>query len=99
MTNVSGLSDGTYTAVVDSTEDGLATVFLEEDGSDVADAVIDASMLPDEGRHADAIFTVTVTDGGLGEWQYQPETTADRQEAAQDRFDRLSKRPPSDDDP
>lgn len=99
MTDVDDLPDGTYTVVVDSIKDGLATVFLEEDGSELADAVIDGSVLPEAGRHADAVFTVTVTDGTLSEWQYEPETTTDRKEAAQDRFDRLSRRPPSDDDP
>lgn len=98
MTDVDDLPDGTYTAVVDLIEDGLATVFLEENGSDVADTMIDASVLPEAGRHADAIFSVTVTEGEFEGWQYEPETTTDRKEAAQDRFDRLSSRPPSDDD-
>lgn len=92
------LPDGEYTAVVDGVEDGLATVFFERDGEEVGDAVLDASHLPSDGRHADAILSVTLGDGRIESASYQPERTADRAEAAQDRFDRLSKRPPSDED-
>ena len=67
MTVAVDLSDGTYTAVVDSIEDGLATVFFEVDGDEVGNAVIDASVLPDDGQHADAILSVTVVDGELVE--------------------------------
>jgi hypothetical protein len=92
------LADGRYTAVVDSIEDGFATVFLEEDGEEVGDAVIEAAALPEAGRHADAILSVTIMDGALLEWEYDPERTEQRQRAAQDRFDRLSRRPPSDEE-
>lgn len=98
MTGLDTLADGTYTAVVDSVEDGLATVFFEQDGAEVGDAVLDAAVLPEEGRHADAILSVTVVDGTATDWAYQPDTTTEREDAAQDRFDRLSRRPPSDDD-
>lgn len=92
------LDDGTYTAVVDSIEDGLATIFYEQDGADVADEVRDANDLPEDGRHADALFTVNVREGEVIDWIYKPAETEERQEAAQNRFDRLSSRPPSDDD-
>jgi hypothetical protein len=92
------LDDGEYTAVVDSIEDELATVFFEQHGEDVASDTRPASDLPEEGRHADAIFTVDVHDGAVVEWRYEPATTQDRREHAQGRFDRLSSRPPSDDD-
>ncbi|WP_323677649.1 DUF3006 domain-containing protein [Halorubellus sp. PRR65] len=92
------LDDGTYTAVVDSIEDGLATIFYEEDGKDVASEVRDAGDLPEDGRHADALFTVDVLDGEVIDWTYNPAETEERQEAAQNRFDRLSSRPPSEDD-
>lgn len=98
MTGLDTLADGTYTAVVDSVEDGLATVFFEQDGAEVGDAVLDAAVLPEEGRHADAILSVTVVDGTATDWAYQPDTTTERKDVAQDRFDRLSRRPPSDDD-
>lgn len=98
MTELDTLADGTYTAVVDSIEDGLATVFFEQDGEEVGDAVLEASVLPAEGRHADAILSVTVEDSTPVEWTYEPETTEARQEKAQDRFDRLAQRPPSGED-
>jgi len=91
------LADGTYTAVVDAIEDGLATVFFEADGDEVGDAVLDADRLPDEGRHADAILDVQIEDGSIATATYDPERTSTRSEAAQDRFDRLSNRPPRDD--
>lgn len=92
------LDDGTYTAVVDSIEDGLATIFYEHDGEDVASDVRKASDLPEDGRHADALFAVDVRDGEVIDWTYEPAETAERREAAQSRFDRLSSRPPNEDD-
>ena len=97
MTDIE-VPDGQYTAVVDSIEDGLATVFFEQDGEDVGDALLDTSDLPADACHADAILTVTIADGELVNSEYEPEQTEDRAEHAQTRFDRLSKRPPSDDD-
>ena len=92
------LPDGTYTAVVDAIEDGLATVFFEQDGVEKGNAVLDAEILPDSGQHADAILSVTIEDGTIQTASYQPKQTADRQATAQDRFDSLSERPPSKDD-
>jgi hypothetical protein len=98
MTDLAALDDGEYTAVVDSIEDGLATVFFERDGEEVGNAVLEADRLPEDGKHADAILTVTVVDGDLETVQYEPEQTTKRKDAAQNRFDQLSKRPPSEDD-
>ncbi|MGM0718805.1 MAG: DUF3006 domain-containing protein [Halobacteriota archaeon] len=97
MTDIE-LSDGEYTAVVDNVEDGLATVFFERDGEEVGHAVLDASRLPSDGQHADAVLSVTLSEGGIEAVSYKPEQTEARKEAAQDRFDRLSKRPPSDEE-
>jgi hypothetical protein len=98
MTDVADLDDGEYTAVVDSIEDGLATVFFERDGEEVGNAILAADQLPEEGQHADAILTVTLVDGAIETAQYDPEQITERSEAAQNRFDRLSRRPPSEDD-
>lgn len=98
MTNLDSLPDGEYTAVVDSIEDGYATVFFEHDGEEAGDAILDKSTLPKDGQHADAILSVTIIDGDLVEAEYEPEQTANRAEQAQNRFDRLSKRPPSSED-
>lgn len=97
MTDID-LSDGEYTAVVDSVEDGLATVFFERDGEEAGNALVKASRLPADARHADAVLSVTLDDGQIASASYDPEQTATRGEAAQDRFDRLSKRPPSDEE-
>jgi len=91
------LADGAYTAVVDAIEDGLATVFFESDGDEVGNAVVGIDRLPDDGRHADAILDVEVEDGSIATATYDPDRTSSRSEAAQDRFDRLSSRPPNDD--
>ncbi|WP_311174129.1 DUF3006 family protein [Halobellus ordinarius] len=98
MTGLNELRDGEYTAVVDTIDDGLATVFFEQDGEEVGSATIDADTLPVEARHADAILTVDITDTEITRLKYEPDRTEDRNQAAQDRFDRLSSRPPRDDD-
>ena len=98
MTELDEVADGEYTAVVDSIEDGLATVFFEQDGTEVGHAVIDAPELPEDAQHADAILSVTVDGGEIVAADYRQETTATRKDAAQSRFDRLSSRPPSDED-
>ena len=97
MSNID-LPDGEYTAVVDNVEDGLATVFFERDGEEQGDAVLEATRLPPDARHADAVLSVTLGDGRIEAASYDPEETADRSEAAQSRFDRLSRRPPSESD-
>ncbi|MFU1782887.1 DUF3006 domain-containing protein [Haloarcula japonica] len=98
MTELDAVPDGEYTAVVDAIEDRLATVFFEQDGTDAGHAVIDVSELPEEGRHADAILSVSIADGEFTAMDYDSEQAATRQEAVQDRFDRLSSRPPADDE-
>jgi len=92
------LPNGKYTAVVDKIEDGLATVFFERDGDEMGNAVLDASELPSDAQHADAILSVTLSEGDIESASYNPDATDTRAEAAQDRFDRLSERPPADDD-
>lgn len=92
------LPDGTYTGVVDSIEDGLATIFLERDGEEVDDRILDAERLPETARHQDAIVNVTVEDDEMVEMTYDAEQTEQRQDAAQSRFDRLSKRSPKDEE-
>ncbi|WP_232702481.1 DUF3006 domain-containing protein [Halobacterium wangiae] len=93
----------TYTAVLDrfeATEDGeeLAVLLVEAEGDVVDEVVVDRERLPAEGRHENAVFAVTVDDDELAEIVYRPDETEARTEAAQSRFDRLSRRPPSDED-
>ncbi|EMA03760.1 Protein of unknown function [Haloarcula vallismortis] len=91
------VSDGTYTAVIDRIEDGIATLEVDtEDGVSALD--IEAAELPAEARTADVVLEITVVDSALADVTHDPEETADRASEAQRRFDRLSKRPPQDGD-
>jgi hypothetical protein len=92
------IPDGEYTAVVDRIEDGLAAVLLEEDGTDAYELLVEPAELPEDGQHANAVLTVKVQDGELVEATYDPDKATERRESAQSRFDRLSERPPSNDD-
>ncbi|MFY4811369.1 DUF3006 domain-containing protein [Haloarcula sp. H-GB5] len=91
------LPDGTYTAIVDRIENGIATLEVDtEDGLSALD--IEATELPADARTADVVLEITVADSALADVSPEPEETADRASEAQRRFDRLSKRPPQDDD-
>lgn len=88
--------DGTYTAVVDRFEDDLAVLVLElDDGAD--ELVVDRSRVPDDAGQ-DAVLQVVLEDGALADATYDSEETERRREAVQDRFDRLARRPPRDDE-
>ena len=82
---------------VGNEDDDLATVFFEQDGTEVGHQVLDVDRLPEAARHANAVLSATVVDDEVTEWAYEPKETETRQSRAQDRFDRLSKRPPDDD--
>jgi hypothetical protein len=91
------LPDGTYTAIVDRIEDGIAT--LEVDAEDGLSAFeIEVVELPAEARTADAVLEITVADSTLADVSHEPDETANRASEAQRRFDRVSKRPPRDSD-
>lgn len=92
------IPNGTYTAVVDRIEDGLATLQIEAADGTLYDLTIDDDQLPPAARHADAILTVEIADGQPAEMTYDETATDERKEQAQDRFDRLSDRLPRDND-
>ena len=92
------IPDGTYTATVDRFEDDLAVLLVEEDGQDIDQLVIDRSELPWRAREQNAVLTVTVSEGEYEKGTYEPDETEARTEDAQSRFDRLSRRPPNNDD-
>lgn len=86
------MMNGIYTGVIDRIVDGkTAVVLLESDDEVVEQVEIDVELVPADGQHEGAVFKITV-DGDRIEMRYRPETEANRREAAQDRFDRLSKR-------
>lgn len=88
------VDDGTYTAVLDRFEGDLAVLVLEQGGTDVAEYPVEREIIPEAGRHQDAVFKLLVESGNVTELTYKPVETKERKEAAQDRFDRLSQRPP-----
>ena len=94
------IEDGTYTAVLDRFEDELAVLLVEGEDDLAGELVVEREALPEDGQHVDAVLSVVVEEGELGEASYLEQETEERSEAAQSRFDRLSERPPSDgDDP
>ena len=91
------LSDGTYTAVLDRIEDGLAALEVTADG-DRREVTVPVDRLPADASRVDSVVTVEVVDGVIETVAYDPEATTARAERAQSRFDRLSERLPDDAD-
>lgn len=89
--------DGEYDAVVDRIEGDQAVLEVDADG-ELRELVVDVEELPPVARTADATLDVTVQGGKLVDATYQRRATRRRKRNAQDRFDRLSRRPPRDDD-
>ncbi len=87
-----------YTGVIDRFEDDLAVILLEDDGDVVDELVLDRGDLPTDAAHEDAILEVTIEDGEVTDLVYDATETENRKDRAQSRFDRLSERPPSDDE-
>ncbi len=96
------MNDGEYTAVLDRFEEGresrLAVLVLERGCRSIGDLAVDPDRLPEDGRHTDAVLEVTVEDGELASATYRPAATRRRGESAQSRFDRLSRRPPGEEE-
>ena len=89
----------TVTVVLDRIVDGQTAVLLfegddprEDGGVDSREFHVPVSQLPADGRTDGAVYEAELADDELRSLEYQPETTADRRRAAQDRFDRLSER-------
>ncbi len=87
-----------YTGVIDRFEEDLAVILLEAEGDVVDELVLDRDELPADAAHVDAVLEVTLDDGEVTDLVYDADETATRKDQAQSRFDRLSERPPSDDD-
>ncbi|WP_117592538.1 DUF3006 domain-containing protein [Haloprofundus halophilus] len=91
------MTEKTNTLVLDRFEEDDAVLLVEEDGDLIDEIVLPKAMLPADGQHQDAIFSVQQTNEAVTELQYEPEQTQERKESAQDRFNRLSQRLPSED--
>jgi hypothetical protein len=90
------IPDGTYTAVLDEIEESLARLELEGADGELHELVLDLAALPAAGRDRGAVLTIEYVDGEVVDAEYDPDATEQRSEAAQDRFDRLSRRPDHD---
>ena len=90
------IPDGEYTAVVDRLEETLAVLEVNAE-DDLQELIVEEESLPADGRHSDAILHITVRDGDVVEATYDAEETNEQGERSQNRFDRLSKRPPQTD--
>lgn len=85
--------NGIFTATVDRIVDGQTAVILIEDGKDVIEQFdIPADQLPEEVSGEGSVLTVEITDDTIVDMEYDAESTDQRQQAAQDRINRLSKR-------
>ncbi|WP_225334724.1 DUF3006 domain-containing protein [Halomicrobium urmianum] len=89
------IPDDRYDAVVDRIEDGLATMELNGDEGRY-ELVVDEASLPEDGQHEGAVYEIVVEADRLVDAWYDEATTQERRADAQDRFDRLSERPPGD---
>ena len=88
----------TYIAVLDRFEGEQAILVIEREGTDVEDRILTIDRLPEDGQHVDAVFQITIDGDEIVAVEYNSEMTENRAESAQRRFDRLSKRPPREDD-
>lgn len=89
--------DGEFSAVLDRIEDNLAVLELDDDG-DLREFIVAVDHLPPVARRQDAVLEVTLRDGQFVEATYRRRATRRRRQQVQRRFDRLSRRPPKDDD-
>jgi hypothetical protein len=92
------IPDGTYTAVLDRFEDSDPVLELSGDDGRY-ELFVEQQDLPQPARHTDAVLEVELIDGQLVRAEYKPAESEQRLDEAQNRFDRLSKRPPDDETP
>ncbi len=96
MTHTRDIPDGTYPAVVDRIEDGLAAVLVEGVDEPLQELLVDPADLPEAARHADAVLRIEIRASEMTDVTYRPAETERRADRAQSRFDRLSQRPSED---
>ena len=96
------IADGTYTVVLDhfeeTQEDRVAVLVVEDGEQPLDDLLVDPADLPEEACYVNAVLEVTIEDDRLWKAIFKETESRDRQEGAQSQFDRLSQRPPSDDE-
>ena len=72
-------------------------ILLEYDAEVVDEAVVDEREIPEDGRHVDAVLRVELEEKDVVRMSYDAAETEERKTSVQDRFERLSERPQSDD--
>ncbi|MFB6184031.1 MAG: DUF3006 domain-containing protein [Haloarculaceae archaeon] len=97
------VDDGGYTAVLDRVEEDeagaeLAVLLVEAGDVQVDELVVERTALP-EGAGPNSVLEIVVEHGRPIDATVDEDATERRTDAAQDRFDRLARRPPSDEDP
>ena len=85
------------TGVVDRFEGEQAVLLLESDEEVVDEVVVDDREIPEDGRHVDAVLRVELQEEDVVRMSYDAAETEERKTSVQDRFERLSEQPPSDD--
>lgn len=90
--------DGVYRATVDRVVEGRAVVLVEDDGRVVEEFTVPTEELPAEGRTERSVLEVVFDDGELDHVRADPEETDRRLAEAKRRFDRLARRPPTDEE-
>lgn len=83
-------TNGTYTAVVDRVIGEQAVCLVEEDGAVVDEVHISVATLPVDGDHEGIVIRIEFTESEVNQVAYDQETTEQRQQSTQERFDRLS---------
>lgn len=86
-------ANGTYTAVVDRIVGEQAVCLVEEDGTVVDEVHISVATLPVDGDHEGTVIRIEFTESKVNRVIYDQETTEQRHQSTQERFDRLSRRP------
>lgn len=89
--------DGTYRAILDRIEDGVAVLLVEEDGETIEEVHLEPDDLPADAA-AGAVLSLEFDDGTLETVTHRPEETGRWKQELRSRFDDLAERPPERDD-
>lgn len=90
------IPDGRYTAVIDRFEGEQAVLLVEDDDELVDELIVREGRLPTDARQQDAVLRISMQNGNLISAHHDPDETERRSSEAQDRFDRLARRPDDD---
>lgn len=86
------IEDGTYTAVVDNVEDGIARIFIEDDETEIGCVHMEEEDFPMKQLGENEIYKVCIKSEKIAGCRFDQEETQNRIERMQEKFDRLSSR-------